>query len=114
MLTHWVRDRTRGLPLEFLVRKHTQGNALAYGLADRGVIAPGYKADINVIDFEALRLKPPKVIYDLPAGGRRLVQEAHGYRHTFVSGIETVRNDTFTGELPGKLVRGEQSEPGLG
>jgi len=110
MLTHWARDRTRGpgIPLEFLVRKHTQGNALAYGMHDRGVLAPGYKADINVIDYDNLRLLPPKVLFDLPAGGRRLVQQAKGYRHTFVSGIETLRNDEFTGELPGRLVRGEQ------
>ncbi len=108
MLTHWVRDRTRGpgLPLEFLVAKHTRGNALAYGMSDRGLLAPGLKADINVINFDTLRLKPPRVIYDLPAGGRRLVQEAVGYKHTFVSGVETVCDDTFTGALPGLLVRG--------
>jgi N-acyl-D-amino-acid deacylase len=109
MLTHWTRDRTRGpkLPVEFLVHKHTQGNALAYGLHDRGVIAPGYKADVNVIDYDALRLKPPRVLHDLPAGGRRLIQRAQGYRHTFVSGVETLRDDEFTGELPGRLVRGK-------
>lgn len=109
MLTHWARDRTRGpgIPLEFLVRKHTQGNAIAYGMHDRGVLAPGYKADINVIDYDNLRLLPPKVLFDLPAGGRRLVQQAKGYRHTFVSGVETLCNDEFTGELPGRLVRGE-------
>jgi N-acyl-D-aspartate/D-glutamate deacylase len=110
MLTHWARDRKRGpgLPLEFLVRKHTQGNALAYGMHDRGVLAPGYKADINVIDYDNLRLLPPKVLFDLPAGGRRLVQQAKGYQHTFVSGVETLYNDEFTGELPGRLVRGQQ------
>ena len=113
MLTHWARDRSRGpgLPLEFLIQKHTRGNALAYGLLDRGLIAPGYKADINIIDFERLTLLPPKVLYDLPAGGRRLVQQAKGYKHTFVSGIETVQNDQFTGALPGTLIRGEQSNP---
>ena len=113
MMTHWTRDRTRGpgLPLEFLIHKHTHGNALAYGLGDRGLLAPGYKADINVIDYDALRLKAPRVIYDLPAGGRRLVQESVGYRHTFVSGIETRRDDAFTGELPGTLVRGERGAP---
>ena len=113
MMTHWARDRSRGpgLPLEFLVQKHTRGNAIAYGLLDRGLIAPGYKADINIIDFEKLKLLPPKVLYDLPAGGRRLVQQASGYRHTFVSGVETVRDDQFTGALPGKLIRGDQTNP---
>ena len=111
LLSHWARDRTRGprLPLEFLVRKHTRDTAAAYGLGDRGVVAPGYKADLNVIDFEQLRLTPPEVVYDLPAGGRRLIQKAEGYRHTFVSGVETVRDDAFTGELPGKLIRGARS-----
>lgn len=110
MLTHWARDRTRGpvIPLEYLIHKHTQGNAQAYGMCDRGVLAPGYKADINIIDYEALRLKPPRVLFDLPAGGRRLVQRAEGYRHTFVSGVETICDDEFTGELPGRLIRGEQ------
>jgi N-acyl-D-aspartate/D-glutamate deacylase len=110
MLSYWARDRSKGpgIPLEFLIQKHTQGNALVYGMHDRGVLAPGYKADINVIDFDTLRLRPPKVLHDLPAGGRRLVQQAEGYRHTFVSGVETIRNDEFTGELPGRLIRGEQ------
>ncbi|MDA1298956.1 MAG: amidohydrolase family protein [Proteobacteria bacterium] len=113
MLTHWVRDRTRGprLPLEFLVAKHTRGNARAYGLHDRGVLSPGYRADLNIIDFASLRLKPPRVLFDLPAGGRRLVQQAEGYLHTFVSGVETLRDDEFTGELPGRLIRGEQRAP---
>ncbi|TXL78201.1 amidohydrolase family protein [Vineibacter terrae] len=107
LLTHWGRDRTRGprLPLEFLVRKQTREGALAYGLADRGLLAPGLKADINVIDFDRLRLRAPQVVYDLPAGGKRLVQRAEGYRHIFVSGVETLRNDEHTGELPGRLVR---------
>jgi N-acyl-D-aspartate/D-glutamate deacylase len=111
LLTLWGRDRTRGpkLGLEFLIAKQTRGTALAYGLADRGLLAPGHKADINVIDFDALQLKRPEVVYDLPAGGRRLIQRAAGYRHTFVSGVETLRNDELTGERPGRLVRGEQS-----
>jgi N-acyl-D-aspartate/D-glutamate deacylase len=111
LLTLWGRDRTRGpkLGLEFLIAKQTRGTALAYGLADRGLLAPGHKADINVIDFAALQLKCPEVVYDLPAGGRRLIQRAAGYRHTFVSGVETIRNDELTGERPGRLVRGGQS-----
>lgn len=111
LLTLWGRDRTRGpkLGLEFLVAKQTRGTALSYGLADRGLLAPGHKADINVIDFDALSLKRPEVVYDLPAGGRRLIQRASGYRHTFVSGVETVQNDELTGERPGRLVRGAQA-----
>ncbi|MDP1841111.1 MAG: amidohydrolase family protein, partial [Reyranella sp.] len=111
LLTLWGRDRSRGprLDLEFLVAKQTRGTALSYGLADRGLLAPGHKADINVIDFDALSLKRPEVVYDLPAGGRRLIQRASGYRHTFVSGVETVQNDELTGERPGRLVRGAQA-----
>jgi N-acyl-D-aspartate/D-glutamate deacylase len=107
LLAHWARDRRRGerLPLEFLVRKQTRDSAAAWGLGDRGVLAAGKRADINVIDFERLRLLPPQVVYDLPAGGRRLVQRAQGYRHTFVAGRETLRDDQPTGELPGKLLR---------
>src|SRR6185295_1897918 len=111
LLTLWGRDRKRGpkLPLEFLVAKQTRGTAEAYGLNDRGLIAPGYKADLNVIDCNARQLKQPEVVYDLPAGGRRLIQRASGYRHTFVAGVETVQNDELTGDLPGKLVRGAQT-----
>jgi N-acyl-D-aspartate/D-glutamate deacylase len=111
LLTLWGRDRKRGpkLPLEFLIAKQTRGTAEAYGLKDRGLIAPGCKADLNVIDFDALQLKRPEVVYDLPAGGRRLIQRASGYRHTFVAGVETVQNDELTGERPGRLVRGAQT-----
>ena len=110
LLTLWGRDRTRGpkLPLEFLIAKQTRGTAEAYGLNDRGLLAPGHKADINVIDFDTLAVKRPDVIYDLPAGGRRLIQRATGYRHTFVAGVETMRDGELTGERPGKLVRGAQ------
>jgi len=107
LLTHWTRDRRRGgqLPLEFLVRKQTRDSAAAYGLLDRGVLAEGFRADINVIDMQRLRLLQPQVVYDLPAGGRRLVQRAHGYRHTFVAGTEVVCDDEHTGALPGNLLR---------
>jgi N-acyl-D-aspartate/D-glutamate deacylase len=107
LLTHWARDRSRGrqLPLEFLVRKQTLDTAAAYGLQDRGVLAPGYRADLDVIDFERLRLCKPEVVYDLPAGGRRLTQRAQGYRHTFVAGTETLCDDEHTGALPGRLLR---------
>ena len=111
MIAHWTRDRTRGpkLPLEFAVHKQTQATAWAAGLRDRGVIAPGYKADLNVIDYDALCLTVPEVRYDLPAGGRRIIQRARGYVHTFVSGVETLAGDEHTGALPGRLVRGSQS-----
>jgi N-acyl-D-aspartate/D-glutamate deacylase len=107
LLTHWARDRKRGnrLPLEFLVRKQTRDTAAAYGLMDRGVLAPGFRADINVIDFERLRLRKPEVVYDLPAGGKRLTQRAQGYRHTFLAGVETLHDDEHTGALPGRLLR---------
>ena len=113
LLTHWGRDRSRGdkLPLEFLVRKQTGDTARTYGLLDRGVIAPGYKADLNLIDFNALRLRRPELVYDLPAGGRRIIQKAEGYRHTFVTGVEVMRDGEATGELPGKLLRGAQGAP---
>lgn len=107
LLTHWGRDRTRGakLPLEFLVRKQTMDTACAYGLSDRGVIAPGKRADMNLIDFDKLRVRMPEVRYDLPAGGKRLVQLPEGYRHTFCAGVETFHNGEATGALPGRLLR---------
>jgi N-acyl-D-amino-acid deacylase len=113
LLSHWARDRSRGdkLPLEFLVKKHTRDTAAHYGLLDRGVIAPGFRADLNLIDFAALRLRRPEVVYDLPAGGKRLVQKADGYRHTFVAGVETLREGEFTGERPGRFLRGARSAP---
>ena len=108
MLTHWVRDRTRGekLPLELIVHRQTQQTAALYGLNDRGVIAPGKRADINIIDFEKLNFTMPYMAYDLPAQGRRLVQQAVGYDATFVAGMQIVDSDQFTGALPGNLVRG--------
>jgi N-acyl-D-aspartate/D-glutamate deacylase len=107
LLTHWARDRRRGerLPLEFLVRKHTRDTAAAYGLNDRGLLAPGMRADLNVIDFDRLGIRKHEVVYDLPAGGKRLIQRAQGYRHTFVAGVETLRDDEHTGALPGRLLR---------
>ena len=107
LLSHWGRDRSRGdkLPIEFLVKKHTSVSAMGYGLRDRGLLKPGFKADINVIDFDELALLNTEVVYDLPAGGRRLIQRAKGYRHTFVSGTEIISNDEQTGNLPGKLIR---------
>jgi N-acyl-D-aspartate/D-glutamate deacylase len=106
LLTHWARDRAAGLPLEWVVQRQCRDTAAAVGLCDRGVIAPGYRADILVVDFERLRLRPPEMAFDLPAGGKRLLQRAEGYVHTFVRGIETYANGESTGELPGRLVRG--------
>ena len=111
MLTHWVRDRTRGerLPVEFAVKRMTRDTAELYGLDDRGVLAPGMKGDVCVIDLDGLRLLPPEMVHDLPAGGKRFMQRAQGYRHVFVSGEETIRDDESTGALPGRLVRGARS-----
>jgi N-acyl-D-aspartate/D-glutamate deacylase len=108
MLTHWARDRRRGptIALEHIVHRQTQQTAELYGLRDRGVLAPGMRADLNVIDFDALRFGLPRMAFDLPAGGRRLVQRAEGYAATFVAGVQTVADDEFTGELPGRLLRG--------
>jgi N-acyl-D-aspartate/D-glutamate deacylase len=110
-LTHWARDRTRGprVELGWLVGRLTRDCAVAVGLADRGVIAPGAKADLNVIDFDRLRAHPPELRYDLPAGGKRLVQRTEGYVATIVSGVAVYRDGAATGALPGRLIRGAQS-----
>ena len=116
LLTHWARDRTRGegLPLEFLIRKQTRRTAEAFGLLDRGLLQPGFKADINIIDFDNLRVLPPTVEYDLLKSvptARRLMQKATGYVHTIVSGVVVSSGGAPTGELPGKLIRGAQPLP---
>jgi N-acyl-D-amino-acid deacylase len=110
MLTHWARDRTRGpkLSLEMLVKKQTRDTAEVYGLHDRGLIAPGMKADLNIIDFDALTLDLPHFVYDLPAGGGRLTQTAKGYLATLVAGQAIMENGAPTGAMPGALVRGPQ------
>src|SRR5579862_7202744 len=108
LLTHWTRDRSRGekLSIPFVVAAQSRKTALSVGLADRGLIAPGYKADINVIDYGRLHLHPPKVHYDLPVGGRRLLQQVDGYEATVVSGVVTQREGKPSGARPGRLVRG--------
>ena len=113
LLTHWVRDRERGekIPLETIVSRQTQHTAQFYGMHDRGVLAPGMKADVNVIDMDALHIHAPEMVYDLPAEGRRLIQKADGYRYTICSGEVTYEDGAPTGALPGKLVRGPQSLP---
>jgi N-acyl-D-aspartate/D-glutamate deacylase len=107
LLTHWVRDRDRGrLELADVVRRQSRETALALGLSDRGALLPGLRADVNVVDLDALTIHRPAFAYDLPAGGKRLLQKATGYRHTFVAGVETYRDGEHTGALPGRLVRG--------
>ncbi len=109
-LSHWARDRKAGkkLPLEMLIRKQTKDTAETYGLFDRGEIKPGMLADINIIDFEKLNVSHPKMIHDLPLGGRRLVQDATGYVATIKSGKVVSENGKATGSLPGQLIRGKQ------
>jgi N-acyl-D-aspartate/D-glutamate deacylase len=112
LLTMWGRDRDHGrLKLPFLVQRQCRDTALTVGLHDRGILAPGYRADLNVIDFEHLTARRPEVRYDLPAGGRRLIQRADGYLHTVVAGVETYTDGEPTGALPGRLVRGGQPPP---
>lgn len=113
MLTHWTRDRTRGarLPVEWVVKAQSRDTAMAVGLADRGMLKVGFKGDVNVIDYDRLTLHRPGVAYDLPAGGRRLVQRADGYKATIVSGQITYRDGQPTKALPGKLIRGAQRAP---
>ncbi len=110
LLTHWTRDRTRGekLPLEFLIKRQCRDTAAWVGLKDRGVLQPGYRADLNVIDYDGLRLHTPHIVRDLPAGGRRLMQHADGYDATVVAGQVIQRHGEATGAKPGRLVRGAQ------
>ncbi|MFO1109411.1 MAG: amidohydrolase family protein [Bradyrhizobium sp.] len=112
LLTHWTRDRSRGekLSIPFVVAAQARRTALSVGLHDRGVIAPGFKADVNVIDYDRLRLHPPRVHYDLPVGGRRLLQQVDGYDATIVSGVVTQRAGKATGARPGRLIRGAQGD----
>jgi N-acyl-D-aspartate/D-glutamate deacylase len=109
-LSHWARDREAGkkFPLEMLIRKQTKDTAETFGLFDRGEIKAGMLADINIIDFEKLNVSHPKMIHDLPLGGRRLVQDATGYVATIKSGQVISENGTATGALPGNLIRGKQ------
>jgi len=110
MLEHWVKSRKRGarISLEQAIKRQCRDTALLYGLEDRGVIAPGYLADLNVIDMESLKLGKPWLAFDLPAGGKRLLQKATGYVATIKNGVVTFRNGQWTGETPGGLIRGPQ------
>ncbi len=112
-IVHWTRDRTRGpkLPLEHMVKAQCRDTAETVGLYDRGLIAPGYRADLNIIDYGRLKLLAPQVAYDLPTGGRRLIQRAQGYTATVVAGAVTYRDGEPTDALPGRLLRGAQGAP---
>jgi N-acyl-D-aspartate/D-glutamate deacylase len=112
MLTHWARDRSRGdrMALEHVVRRQTSETAALFGMVDRGVVAPGMKADLNVIDFDRLGFSRASMAYDLPTGARRLVQRAQGYAMTVCNGVPIVEDDEFTGALPGRLVRSARSD----
>jgi len=113
LLAHWGRDRDRGerLALPWIVRAYSAENARAVGLHDRGVLAPGYRADLNVIDFDRVQARRPEMAFDLPAGGKRLLQRADGYVATVVAGQVVYREGVHTGALPGRLVRGAQPAP---
>jgi N-acyl-D-amino-acid deacylase len=113
MLTHWVRDRSRGarLPVEFAIRRMTRDTARLYGLEDRGTLEPGMKADVNLIDLETLALDLPQMVFDLPAGARRLLQKARGYVATLVAGEVVMLGGEATEARPGRLVRGPQAAP---
>ena len=111
MLEHWVRDRARGrITIEQAIKRQCRDTALLYGLADRGLLAPGYLADVNVIDMATLKLGKPWLAFDLPAGGKRLLQKADGYDYTIKSGEVTFERGVFTGATPGGVIRGPQRE----
>jgi N-acyl-D-amino-acid deacylase len=111
MLSHWGRDRSRGprLPLEMLVKRQTSETADFFGLSDRGRLAPGLRADVNVIDLPRLRMQKPELIHDMPANGRRFVQRVEGYEATLVAGVPIFEHGEHTGAMPGKLVRAGQA-----
>jgi N-acyl-D-aspartate/D-glutamate deacylase len=112
MLTHWSRDRVRGpkLPIERLVQRQTSETADFFGLADRGRLAPGLRADVNLIDYDRLQVQKPELVHDMPASGRRFVQKVDGYELTMVAGTPIYERGTHTGALPGRLVRAGHSE----
>jgi N-acyl-D-amino-acid deacylase len=110
MLTHWARDRQRGpkLPLEMLIKRQTSETADFFGLSDRGRLAPGPRADVNLIDFDNLQVKKPEIVHDMPANGRRFIQRVNGYETTICAGVPIFERGEHTGALPGKLVRDGQ------
>lgn len=115
MLQHWVRDRDRGtISLAHAIKRQSRDTALLYGLEDRGLLAPGYLADLNLIDMDALKLEHPWLAFDLPAGGKRLLQKAQGYVATIKSGQVTFRDGEMQGPTPGGVIRGPQASPAAG
>jgi N-acyl-D-aspartate/D-glutamate deacylase len=111
LLTHWTRDRGRGslFPVSWAIKRLAADNAAAIGLDDRGLLKIGLKADINILDYDRLRLRRPEIVYDLPAGGKRLIQRTEGFDATIVSGAVVYRDGAATGALPGRLVRGARA-----
>jgi N-acyl-D-aspartate/D-glutamate deacylase len=111
-LQHWVRDRAgERIPIELAVKRQCRDTALLYSMEDRGILAPGYLADINVIDLDALKLGKPWIAFDLPAGGKRLLQKADGYCYTIKSGQVTFKDGVMQGPMPGVVIRGPQTAP---
>jgi N-acyl-D-amino-acid deacylase len=115
MLSHWGRDRRRRprLPLELLVKRQTSETADFFGFSDRGRLAPGLRADVNLIDFDRLRLYQPELVHDMPAGGRRFIQRVEGYEATLVAGTPIFERGEHTGAMPGRLVRAGGNRRGL-
>jgi N-acyl-D-aspartate/D-glutamate deacylase len=112
LLQHWVRDRGRGtIPLELAIKRQCRDTAVLYGLFDRGLLAPGHLADVNIIDLDGLTLGKPWLAFDLPAGGKRLLQKADGYVATIKSGAVTFRDGVLQGARPGRVIRGPQAAP---
>ena len=107
MLTHWSRDRVRGpkLPVEKLIKRQTSETADFFGFSDRGRLAPGLRADVNLIDYDRLQVQKPELVHDMPANGRRFVQKVDGYEATIVAGTPIFERGEHTGALPGRLVR---------
>jgi len=112
-LTHWTRDRTRGslFPVSAIIKRLAADTAAAVGMTDRGFLRAGFKADINILDYDRLRLRSPEIVYDLPAGGKRLIQRTDGFDATLVAGAVVYRNGEATGALPGRLLRRRTPTP---
>ncbi len=110
MLTHWTRDRSRGpkFNIEKIVKKQTYDTAKLFGFYDRGVIKEGFRADLNIIDYNNLNINKPYIVNDLPGNAQRLMSKATGYKQTFVLGELVQENGEDTGARPGKLVRSKK------